>query len=402
MERCDVLIVGGGPGGSSCARRLVQAGADVIVLDKQQFPRDKTCAGWVTPPVLEVLDFDPEDYRGGRHPTGTAAGTSDGLRSACARIFQPITGFRTGVIGRGEVETHYDEPVSYGIRRCEFDHYLLERCGARLRLGEPFRSAEYAGGAWRINGQIEAKMLVGAGGHFCPVARRLGNRTDPADRSSAGPSIVAAQEIEFEAPAGELSNVRVDPAVPELFFCEDLQGYGWCFRKGNWLNIGLGRVDRERVGQHVAAFCRFLRERGKVGCSIPEKFHGHAYQLYERVVPRLFDDGVLLVGDAAGLAYPQSGEGIRPAVESGLIAAEVVLQAGGDFARDRLAPYAERIEERFGPPRLRGAGDWLPAPLLRFLAAKLLATRWFSRKVVLEQWFLHRGTPPLELAAPAL
>ena len=53
MDRCDVLIVGGGPAGSTCAGKLRQAGVDVLVIDKQVFPRDKTCAGWVTPPVLE-------------------------------------------------------------------------------------------------------------------------------------------------------------------------------------------------------------------------------------------------------------------------------------------------------------------------------------------------------------
>src|SRR5690606_26023348 len=57
-ERCDVLVVGGGPGGSSCARALVRAGLDVVVLDRRRFPRDKVCAGWITPPVLATLEID--------------------------------------------------------------------------------------------------------------------------------------------------------------------------------------------------------------------------------------------------------------------------------------------------------------------------------------------------------
>src|SRR5690606_11322102 len=106
-------------------------------------------------------------------------------------VFQPITRFRTGVIGGGWVETVYDGPVSYGIRRCEFDHYLLARSGARLRLGEPVTQLERDGGEWVVNGSIRTPMLVGAGGHFCPIARHLGaqlRRGEPA---------VAAQEIEF-------------------------------------------------------------------------------------------------------------------------------------------------------------------------------------------------------------
>ncbi len=52
MQNCEVLIVGGGPAGSSCAARLIQAGVDVLVIDRKTFPRDKTCAGWVTPQVF--------------------------------------------------------------------------------------------------------------------------------------------------------------------------------------------------------------------------------------------------------------------------------------------------------------------------------------------------------------
>src|SRR3989304_302592 len=58
MHSCDVLIVGGGPAGSTCAWQLVRAGLDVLVMDKQVFPRDKVCAGWVTPPVGKSLQLD--------------------------------------------------------------------------------------------------------------------------------------------------------------------------------------------------------------------------------------------------------------------------------------------------------------------------------------------------------
>jgi len=365
-DRCDVLIVGGGPGGSSCAWKLRRQGLDVLVLDRKTFPRDKTCAGWVTPPVLNALAFDRAEY-------------------ARERVFQPITGFRTGVIGKPPVETHYDEPVSFGIRRCEFDHYLLARSGARLRLGESFRSMERspAGTTWIVNGEIETPLVVGAGGHFCPVARRLSGGKEEAT------SVVAAQEIEFEPSADDLARCGVEPAIPELYFCDDLRGYAWCFRKGNFLNIGLGRLDPDRLSSHVAAFVDFLREHGRVRCNVPEKFHGHAYRLYEGRGPRLFDDGVLLVGDAAGLAYPQSGEGIRPAVESGLAAAEVIANAAGNYTRDRLAGYRDAIVSLLGTPRGRAASDWLPASWLHFVASRLLSNRWFSRHVVLDRWFLH-------------
>src|SRR5262245_34657379 len=90
MERCEILVIGGGPAGSACAWRLCNAGRDVVVLDAAAFPRDKVCAGWITPQVVQDLRLDVADYARGR-------------------TLQPITGFRTGLIGRdGDVETVYD------------------------------------------------------------------------------------------------------------------------------------------------------------------------------------------------------------------------------------------------------------------------------------------------------
>ena len=99
-------------------------------------------------------------------------------------------------------------------------------------------------------------------------------------------------------------------------------------------------------------------------------------------------DGALLIGDAAGLAYPHSGEGILPAIESALLAADTILAANGDYRRDNLEPYAAALAARFG-----SAGELPSSPLasalLRFIGARLLSSRWFTRHVVLDRWFLH-------------
>jgi len=369
MDTCDVLIVGGGPAGSSCAWGLAGAGLEVRVVDRKSFPRDKVCAGWITPQVVESLQLDLEDY-------------------ARENVCQPITGFRTGMIGGHEVENRYDHPVSYGIRRCEFDNYLRERTPARHETWT-IESLEHSAEGWTVNGSLRTKLLIGAGGHFCPVARLLGARTSDARL------VVAAQEIEFAATVEQLAAGSVEAAVPELYFCPDLAGYGWCFRKGPFLNIGLGRTDREQLGAHVEAFVSFLRDRGKIAGDLNGRFHGHAYQLYERTVPKLIDDQVLLIGDAAGLAYPQSGEGIRPAVESGLLAARTIHNAAGRYERALLQPYSDALTSRLGTPRTTAASNWLPASWLQFVAARLMASRRFARRVVIENWFLHMHEPAL-------
>jgi geranylgeranyl reductase family protein len=371
LERCDALVVGGGPAGSSCAWKLVQAGLDVLVLDKQTFPRDKVCAGWVTPPVMESLRLDLEHYRR-------------------EHVLQPITGFRTALIDGPPVVTGYDRTVSYGIRRCEFDHYLLQHSRARLALGEPLTGIERVNNLWRINRRIETPLLIGAGGHFCPVARYLGANLGSTEH------VVAAKEVEFEMTSMQRRSCRIEADQPELYFCRDLRGYGWVFRKGNYLNIGLGREDNHKLAEQLDDFLDFLRRQHRIPGDVPARFKGHAYLLQGHGARKRLDDGVLLVGDAAGLASPQSGEGIRPAVESGLLAAAVIGAAGGDYCTVALASYSRHLASRFGAFGPSSPGT--PGQSVRtILGGKLLGNAWFTRHVVLDRWFLHSKQPPLHV-----
>lgn len=371
MPETEVLIIGGGPAGSTLARALGQAGKDVAIMDKAQFPRDKVCAGWVTPAVMQELEIDLEDY-------------------ARDHILQPIHGFRTGRIGQPLLQSDFPgEAASYGIRRIEFDHYLLQRCGAKLRLGEPFKSMRRVADGWLVNESIRAGLVIGAGGHFCPVARAIGAKR-PTEIA------VAAQEIEFEMTPQQMALCPVDGERPELFFTPDLKGYGWVFRKGNYLNIGLGREDKHKLSGHVEQFCDYLAQIGRIPRDLPGKLRGHAYLLYPHAGRRLVGDGVMLIGDSAGLAYAQSGEGIRPAVESALLAAAVIHECQGDYQRARLQPYVDRLEERFGKrqPHKHVSGR-RTQKLKQKLAGLLFRNRWFSRNLLIRRWFLHEQDKPL-------
>ena len=378
MDACDVLIIGGGPAGSSCAWALRASGLKIAILDRRTFPRDKVCGGWITPAVLEELQIDAAQY-------------------SRSRVFQPITGFLTSSIGGREVRTDYAGPVSYGIRRCEFDDYLLRRSGARILEPAPLSSCEPTRSGWLVNGRIETCLLVGAAGHFCPVARLLG-----ADARQE--VAVAAQEAEFELSAAQRDSCPIRGEIPELYFCRDMKGYGWCFRKQNFLNIGLGRLDPRELPAHVASFIEFLKRIGRLPCEFGAAMRGHAYLIYRKAARKFISDNVLLIGDAAGLAYSQSGEGIRPAIESGLLAARAILAAKGDFSQARLETYRDLLRERFGASgRFRKSGeDWttavgrhLPSGAMSALAAALLKSRWFTRHILLDSWFLHRRTPAL-------
>lgn len=371
METCDVLVVGGGPAGSTCATRLRRAGLDVLVVDRSHFPRDKVCAGWITPQVIDDAGIDVADYRRGR-------------------TLQPITGFRTGAIGAaGDVETSYGRVVSFGIRRVEFDQYLLQRSGARLKLGTPVASIRRDGARWIVNDSIRAAMLVGAGGHFCPVSRWL-NGEIPRK------SLVVAQEAEFPIDPADESSWAVVPETPELYFCRDLAGYGWCFRKERHINIGLGRLGERSLPAATREFLAFLKARHRIPNDASWRWRGHAYLVSNASRRQVVQPGVMLAGDAAGLAYPESGEGIRPAIESGLLAATSIVNADGHYPYDRLQPYEARLRERFGPPPSRRLlpSAW-PSGLSAACLPWLLGQRWLVRHLVLDRWFLHASKPAL-------
>ena len=361
MHCCDVLIVGGGPAGSACAWKLRRTGVDAAILDKSIFPRDKICGGWITPRVLSILEIDACEY-------------------ASHGILQSITAFRTGASGARNCVTDYGEPVSYGIRRREFDHFLLRRSGARVFEGAALDTLEWRGDSWMVNGSIRARIVIGAGGHFCPVARMVGAR-------SKTERTVVAQEAEFVMDDAQIAGCEVRADTPELYFCRDLKGYGWCFRKGDVLNVGLGRADPRRLSSHVADFWKSLR--GRIAFEIPAP-RGHAYLLYGTSPRPVAGDGWMLIGDAAGLAYPLSGEGILPAIESGLLAAEAI-------AEGREHEYSSRLREHFRSESgvVQSLGAKIPARVLEWLAPRLLRSKWFGRRVVLDGWFLHAKTDKL-------
>jgi menaquinone-9 beta-reductase len=375
VDRCDVLVVGGGPAGSSCAWELRRAGLDVVVADRASFPRDKPCAGWVTPAALAALDFDARDYRRG------------------GRVLQPITGFLTGRMGGRDVRTRYPEPVSYGILRREFDHYLLSRSGARLRLGRTVTSLRREAGGWVLDGELWAPVVVGAGGHFCPVARQVAG--------GHGEAAVVAREAEVPLDAADRERCPVRPEMPELFFCRDLLGYGWCVRKGDWLNVGFGRLGERALPRQVDAFLAFLAERMAVPDAVARAMRGHAYLLYDGARRPLSGDGFLLAGDAAGLAYARSGEGIRPAIETGLLAARTLVGAHGRYGAADLAVYGRVVQERLGPRRKRDPGGGPFPALATLVGGWVLESPWWTRRLIVERSFLHAGQPPLPAGQPA-
>ena len=174
------------------------------------------------PQVLSELGIDPPDYGRGR------------AVAADHRISHRVdrrTGDRYRIQRDGELR---DSPAR--VRRISVA--TLGRAPDRRRTHSTSLQRDNDG--WIVNGNIRARLVVGAGGHFCPVAKLTGAKPP---RENA----VVAQEAEFEMDERQQAGCRVRAEIPELYFCADIKGYGWCFRKQNFLNIGLGRMDQHRL-----------------------------------------------------------------------------------------------------------------------------------------------------------
>jgi flavin-dependent dehydrogenase len=300
MTSWDAIVIGGGPGGSSAARALVAAGLRVVVIDAARFPREQD---------LRRLG----DAGRALAPRPHARRNCRLTGSRCS----PSPDSRPSLVGGRPVCTDYNGEVSYGIRRREFDAFLLQRSGATVVEGTRVSSLNRTGNSWTINDSHTAPVLVGAGGHFCPVAREL-QAPDDHQREQAG--VVLAQEIEI--PLTDDMAARV-PSRPEFHFSRDLGGYGWIFRKGRYLNVGFGHLaDDEENSTTVAAEAGQARipssrwpPRTSSGCRREPISRAKRWSAGRDMricsAPRgrrAVGDGVLLVGDAAGLAFRRAGK----------------------------------------------------------------------------------------------
>lgn len=294
MRRHDVIVIGGGPAGSSAAARLRQGGADVLVIDKESFPRLKLCAGWITPEVVRDLAMDPVAYP-----------------------HRFLTFDKLHIHLKG---LHLKAPcVQHSIRRVEFDAWLLERSGAPV-VKHTVKHIRREGGEYVIDEAFRCKYLIGAGGTRCPVYRALFRERNP--RTDELQTATLEHEIEYDWKEGDC----------HLWFFEGgLPGYAWYVPKQDgWLNVGLGGMAtrlRKHGGkdlkQHWAQFT------GKLGKTLAPgaQYHPEGYSYYVRgKVEVVRIDNAFIAGDAAGLATRDMCEGIGPAIRSGQRASDAILK----------------------------------------------------------------------------
>lgn len=335
MATYDVIVVGAGPAGSTASRLLADRGARVLILDRHRFPRDKPCGGGVTLRAATVpgLDLTPV-------------------------IEQTVYGARFLLrLGR-TFDRRFDKPLTYMTQRSRLDEFLAGRAaeaGADFHDAEPVREIEAANSAITVRTAADtytATLLIGADGANGIVGKATGLRPDAEE--------AVAFEGNVPASNGSLDEWR---EYVGMDLGGTAGGYGWVFPKSDHLNVGVGAW--KYAGFTLRPKLARLARRFGFDPAALENLRGHHLPVRRPGTP-LARGGIAVVGDAAGLVDPLSGEGIHMAFASGRLASETALDVLAGKAAD-MAPYQSAVDRELQPElnvsrQLQELFNFAPAP----------------------------------------
>lgn len=343
MRQYDAVIVGGGPSGSATAIELSRGGHHVLLIDKATFPRDKACGDCVSGKSikylreLNVLDKVP------------------GVSKAMSGIFVAASNGETARIAPPSTRSHFSH--GYVVKRIDLDNILFQEAKNFCDVQENTKISELLFEGKQVVGlkiktsegateEVRAKVVIGADGATSFVAAKLGEKRLQDWRTAS------AIRAYYTGVSGLTNDIELH------FFKESFGGYFWIFPIAGVegaANVGLGinmqalkthkmnltRVFKTLIKEHPALVERFANAKmdGHIaGWTIPS---GHA-------VPKVSFDGALLVGDAAHLVDPFTGEGIGNALASAHLASQhlsTVLKSSKVLSRETLLPYEKSLKK---------------------------------------------------------
>ncbi|MBI4210321.1 MAG: NAD(P)/FAD-dependent oxidoreductase [Candidatus Diapherotrites archaeon] len=345
----DVVIVGGGPGGSSTALFLTKSGVKkVLLVDKARFPRDKICGDAFSGKSMGIArelgivnDFDKVPHE-----------------AVYGVLFSSPKGTMLEIPFPGTEKGKATKP-GFCVRRLNGDNVIFQNAKKAVDTIEEFTVSDmiwedgYAAGiiGRKKDGteiEVRAKMVVGADGTSSVIAQKTGQGASRPEHQ------VIATRGYYKGVTGMTGNIELH------FIDEVMPGYFWIFPlEDGWANVGLGiltsekqkrKMDLKKLQEDVIANHAVFRERFKGA-----KIDGQGIKVWTLPLGsarrKNHGNGWLLVGDAASLIDPFSGEGVGNAMTSGKFAAKHISRAlrEGDFSEENLKAYDTELWETIGP-----------------------------------------------------
>lgn len=309
----DCIVVGSGPAGGAAAYHLAKRGRSVLILEKEALPRYKPCGGGVSPAIAEWFDFD----------------------------FSPVISLKINAIRYTwkmgdpvDAKLKTPEPM-WMVRRDQFDHFLVQQAqkqGAELRDQTAVTSIQFQQDSWLVNttGEpVRGRYLIAADGAKGPMTRWLGFK-ERKQRLSAV----------LEAPP--FANVDLPTAHFEFGMVKN--GFIWNFPKADGYSISTGSFRGSEPGNLQNLLVEYARLFG-IDPKLSQQYT-HPLCLWDGN-QTLHTQNAVLAGEAAGVVDPFTAEGIRPAIFSGMKAAEAIDRSlAGD--RAALEQYTQIMSDDWG------------------------------------------------------
>jgi len=333
----DIIVVGAGPAGSTAAKCLSEEGFNVLLLDKDKFPRDKPCGGGIPSRVFKDFPYIVDNQLIESY-------------SYCGKLCSSnINDF---------TEYHRSKPIVGMVLRKHFDNGLLklaEKSGVVVKDGIKVVNFNISNGKARVileNGEcFESQIIIGADGVWSTIAKKSGLAKK---RRDIGLCILQEFPMKSET---------LDRYYGEERFCyihlrfNGVAGYGWVFPKKEHINIGISEYRQTSPNPNVKhnlkqIFFNYI-DTLKQNKIIPHNLKvdnvtGGAVPI--NPLEKTYSDRLLLCGDAGGFINPLSGEGIYYAMKSGKIAAKATAASLEDGKTDEktLSTYQRMWKNDFG------------------------------------------------------